>query len=253
MISIIICDDNSSYQSQISGYIKNYFDDLNTEYTCKVFNTGEDMLNEYSYDVDIIIMEILLDGLNGIDICRKIREKDKRVEIIFITVEPDYVYDAFDVRAFRFIIKPLKELNFKNAFKLCVDEVLEKVSKVQINHKGNKYIINTLDILYVEVRLRSVIIHTTYENYSFTMTLTKIERLLNYPNFYRCHRSFIINLKYITKVYNNMVCIKDLNIPVSRFKLKIVKNLFNEYFFRNGGNYPKDNTSLINYKKELAK
>ncbi|MEG1142819.1 MAG: response regulator, partial [Clostridia bacterium] len=95
MIKIVICEDEKEQQELLKLYISKIFDGLSIEYELKIFNSGEELLKGYSKATDIILLDIQMGKINGMNTARKIRELDKKVEIIFITSLIEYVLEGY--------------------------------------------------------------------------------------------------------------------------------------------------------------
>ena len=108
MIKIAICEDEKEQQELLKSYIDQIFDGLSVKYELEIYNLGEELLDSYSKDIDILLLDIQMGQINGMDTARKIRELDDKVEIIFITSLIEYVLEGYEVRAYRYLIKPIK-------------------------------------------------------------------------------------------------------------------------------------------------
>lgn len=117
MITIGICDDELDVRMDIKNAILNTMIDKDIEYQVKEFSNGEDVIKyiELDNEIDILFLDIQMDGLDGMETARKLREYDRTTEIIFVTSIGEKISEAFEVRAFRFIKKPIQH------------EVIEKI------------------------------------------------------------------------------------------------------------------------------
>ncbi|HBF5972103.1 TPA: response regulator, partial [Clostridioides difficile] len=108
MIKIAICEDEKEQQELLKRYINQIFDALSVKCRLEVFNSGEELLEGYSKDTDVLLLDIQMGQINGIDTARKVRVLDDKVEIIFITALIEYALEGYEVRAYRYLIKPVK-------------------------------------------------------------------------------------------------------------------------------------------------
>ncbi len=161
IVKIAICDDNIS----ITSYIENLIDRFKSSNTIEteVFYSGEELVkditkNESRYD--IIYLDIEMKELDGIETAKKIREVDKNVKIIYITSHTDFSMTAYEVRAFRFMQKPIKDEIFERYFLDAIKEI-DKGDNF-LRHKFNKveYSVAIKDIIYFEVCSRKTYIKT---------------------------------------------------------------------------------------------
>ena len=101
-------------------------DEMGVEYKLLTFETGEDLLREYPENLDILFLDIQMGELTGMETARKVRKYDDKVEIIFITALWDYIQKGYEVRAFRYLIKPVKFKELQEQVKACVENILHK-------------------------------------------------------------------------------------------------------------------------------
>ena len=115
LISIAIVDDEKVIREQIKFFVEK----KQTESVIDTYSSGEELLMA-DRDYDIIFLDIQMDGMNGIDTARALRQKTEDTVLIFITGVKEYVFDAFDVAAFHYLIKPIEELKFSLVLHLVI-------------------------------------------------------------------------------------------------------------------------------------
>ncbi|MGL6106300.1 LytR/AlgR family response regulator transcription factor [Romboutsia sp.] len=225
MFTIVICEDDLLQRELLVTYLQQVFEDLGLEYLLIEFSSGEELLDNYPDKVDILFLDVQMDELTGMDTARKIRIFDKKVEIIFTTGIADYIYEGYEVRAYRYILKPLKYECILKHTESCINEIIDKKNTIAIKDRLKTSIILINDILYIEVIRKEIIIYTKEDKYFFKTSMKSIEDTLVKKNFFRCHKSYLINLREINslKEKENMVIIGSYKIPVSRYKVKALK------------------------------
>ncbi|TQO56588.1 LytR/AlgR family response regulator transcription factor [Paraclostridium bifermentans] len=228
MIKITICEDETEMRLLIENYIKNILDEEYIEYEVSKYCSGEELLEANLKDVDILLLDIKLDNINGMDVARKIRQSGNKMEIIFITSLIDYVQDGYEVKAYRYLLKPINFEELKKHLLTCIKEIkLSKHNYIIIKNKSNTYKINSNEITYIEVQKKDMLIHTINKNFEVRYSLEKIEKDLNLDQFVRCHKSFIVNLNYVENIKPNIAILESgEEIPVSRYRYKDVKEKF---------------------------
>lgn len=231
MLKIAICEDESSQRTKLKEYInKALTENTNKEYEIIEYERGETILEDYPRGVDIIFLDIQMDNINGMDTARKIREFDENVEIIFITGVWEYVQEGYEVRAYRYLIKPVEFENFQKQLCLCISEIEKNRKSYMIaTYKGDTNKIAISSILYIETEGRNTIIHTINETYKSNVGINKLERELENKTFVRCHNSFLINLEHINKIDSSSVKLYNYEVPVSRHKMKELKLRFTSF------------------------
>ena len=225
MFYIVICEDDILQRELLVGYLVQIFTDLKLEYEFIEFSSGEELLSNYPEKVDILFLDIQMDKLTGMDTARKVREFDKNVEIVFTTAIPDYIHEGYEVRAYRYLLKPLDYESILKHTKACIDDLIDRKDTIVIKDKSQTHIMQTEDIYYIEVLRKEVTIYTKEEKYMFKTSMKSIENRLVKKNFFRCHKSYLINLKKVKSLNEkeNIAIIESSEIPVSRYKLKALK------------------------------
>lgn len=229
MIQIVLCEDQIQHQKTIEKFLQEILGENNTEYNLRIYKSGEELLNDYPKNVDIFILDIQMEKINGMDVARKIREIDKnKPEIIFTTSLVEYIQEGYEVRAYRYLLKPIKYEDLKKHILSCIDEVINKKDKfILIENKNETYKINIEEITYIEIQRKDMSIHTESKVYETKMTMDKIEKELKNYNFYRCHKSFLVNIDYVENIKQYVAIIDNKEeVPVSRHRFKDFKHKF---------------------------
>ncbi len=229
MIEIVLCEDQIQHQKTIEKFLKEILGENNIEYNLKMYKSGEELLNNYPKNVDIFILDIQMEKINGMDIARKIREIDKnKPEIIFTTSLVEYIQEGYEVRAYRYLLKPIKYEDLKKHILSCIDEVINKKDKfILIENKNETYKIKIEEITYIEIQRKDMSIHTESKVYETKMTMDKIEKELKNYNFYRCHKSFLVNIDYVENIKQYVATLDNKEeVPVSRHRFKDFKHKF---------------------------
>lgn len=227
MIRIAICEDEKETQCLIESYLYNILKNINIEYEIQKYSLGEELLESNLKNIDILLLDIQMGQINGMDTARKIREVDNKMEIIFITSLIDYVQEGYEVKAYRYLLKPIKEEELKKHITTCIKEIENKNNYIIIKNKANAYKICTAEIKYIEVQKKNMLIHTINKDFEVVYSLEKIEKDLKLDKFIRCHKSFLVNLDYVENIKVNTAILESKEeVPVSRYRYKEVKEKF---------------------------
>ncbi|AFS77878.1 LytTr family DNA-binding response regulator [Gottschalkia acidurici 9a] len=227
MIKIVICEDEKEQQELLRLYIVQIFEGLYVEYNLEIFNSGEELLESYPKGTDVLLLDIQMEQINGIDTARKIRELDDKVEIIFITSLIEYALEGYEVRAYRYLIKPIKYDDLKNNIINCIKEIDIKNKYIIINEQGNRIKLDINEITYTEVQKENLTIHTLDQIYKIKGTMNNIEKEINCCRFFRCHKSYLINLEYIKSIKQYVAILENKEeVPISRYRFKATKDKF---------------------------
>lgn len=194
-LHIAIVDDERIICEQIKDFIQRDHRDCQID----IYLSGRALL-EAKKQFDLVFLDIQMVGMNGMDTARAIRELQPDTVLIFVTGSKEYVFEAFDVSAFHYLLKPLEETKFMEVLKRAIGESrkcrAEKQKRLFIRTKN--LTIDQKDILYIESRGKKVDIHTRKETFSIYGAMSELETQLG-ESFYRCHRGYLVNMAYITE------------------------------------------------------
>lgn len=232
MLRIAICDDEKSVRDSVKKCLDNYSMQRDFDIVYREFSTGLDFLRDSSsYHILILDYQLSEDKqINGIAIAKKLRSYDEDIHIIFLTSFPKVVFSSFEVATFRFLIKPLDTDKLFRA----LDDYLKSTEKnnvsltVRIN--GINTILNTKKILYLEGMSKYTLIHTNEDEIECHEVMADVEKRLPQDSFYRCHRSFVANFKYI-KAYDSsqIYLMNEQTLPISKKKSDEFKSAYITY------------------------
>lgn len=226
MIKIGICEDEKETQDLIESHLQNLL--KNREYKIEKYISGEELLQANFKDIDILLLDIQMGKLNGMETARKIREVDSKMEIIFITSLIDYVQEGYEVRAYRYLLKPIELEELKKHVLNCINEIEKnKNHYILIKNKSNTYKIYSNEITYIEVQKKDMLIHTINKDFHVRYSLEKVEKDLNLDKFVRCHKSFLVNLTYVENIKSNTAILESgEEVPISRYRYKRLRKSF---------------------------
>lgn len=224
MINIGVCDDELQHRINIKELLNKLLNTYPISYNIYEYSSGEELLNNYPENLDILIMDIQMKLINGMETAKKIREFDENLEIIFMTSFLEFMQDGYEVKAYRYILKPITESKISKNILSCINEIIKKRSNyLTINVKNYIDRIKIDSILYIETDRPNILIYTSDKIYSTKMSISKIEKILSEYGFFRCHNSYVVNLKLIESMNNNTITLKNKSIPVSKYRTKALK------------------------------
>lgn len=195
MLQIAVCDDEKSMGEYLKQLIEKELKD-EKDYRVTVFSSGIELL-EKGKDFDIFFLDIDLKDISGIDMARRLRKETEAV-IVFVTALKEYIFDAFDVQAFQYLLKPIDESRFFQVLDKALAECrLKKQSEpLVIRANGIYQNIPKEDILYAENDARKVILHLKDKQISYYAKMSELEGILG-DQFFRCHRGYLVNLNEV--------------------------------------------------------
>ena len=224
MINIGICEDELHYRVNIKDMLGDILSTYSINYKIYEFSSGEELLSNYPKDLDILIMEIQMKIINCMDTARKIREFDQNLEIIFMTSFSEFMQEGYEVKAYRYILKPISERKISRNILHCINEIMKKKNNyLTINVKNYVDRIKIDSIVYIETDRPNILIYTNDNKYTTKMSISKIDKILREHGFFRCHNSYIVNLKLVESMNSNTLKIGEKYIPISKYRVKELK------------------------------
>ena len=224
MINIGICEDELHYRVNIKDMLGDILSTYSINYKIYEFSSGEELLSNYPKDLDILIMDIQMKLINGMDTARKIREFDQNLEIIFMTSFSEFMQEGYEVKAYRYILKPISERKISRNILPCINEIMKKKNNyLTINVKNYVDRIKIDSIVYIETDRPNILIYTNDNKYTTKMSISKIDKILREHGFFRCHNSYIVNLKLVESMNSNTLKIGEKYIPISKYRVKELK------------------------------
>lgn len=198
MLSIAVCDDMILECVDLSKRIEGFLQNKGISAILKQFYQGKDLLNA-TEAFDIIFLDIKMPGINGMDLAKVLRRKGQDNLLIFVTSVKEYVFEAYDVEAFHYLVKPIE----KQKLEQVLSHAVEKISKHQnadfilVSSQKNTRKIWLKDIVYIEAMGRVVKIRCENEVIETYEQIGVLEDKLKEKDFFRCHKGFLVNMKFI--------------------------------------------------------
>ena len=237
MIKIAFCDDDMEVLHQMNELLDRYRVERNEDITYAAFQSPFELLTEIEKGIrpDILFLDVVMPGQNGMDVAKEIRQYDTNMKIIFLTSSPEFAVESYSVGAYFYQLKPIWEESF---FRL-MDAVLVECEK----KKKNSLILRSKDgitridlqqLEYCEVLGRKLLFHL--ENGAVLESAGSLDdlagQLMQYSKFFRPHRSFLVNMEYIQNISSRSIkMVNDAEIPIPHGKCSEIKNTYMEYAF----------------------
>ena len=227
---IAICDDNQTFAQALANYIEAEYKSL--DLLIEFFASGEELVDYYQAakkGFDIILLDIEMKQINGLEAAHQIRKVDTQTVIIFITSHDELASMGYEVAAFRFLTKPVKPAKLIEALE-AVRAQNNNTKTIHINNIEGEYTINVSDILFFEAQNQQVFIQTKDGSFTERAAISDyVDELAGY-DFISIHRSYLINLRYVKGLNKQEVTLSDGTIlPISRLRFQDVKRAFHDY------------------------
>ena len=224
---IAIWDDEQNQIEYITSIVASWSAHEGHGCEIRTFASAEAFLFEYEEDkaYDILLLDVEMKNMNGIELAKRIRKDNNRAEIIFITSHFEFVGEGYEVDALHYLIKPISAEKLTQVLTKAAEKLSVEPPSVVISCEGETVKLYEADILYVESFLHYIVIHTKDKEYKIKENMSVFEnRVSDY--FYRIHRSYLVSLKYITRISRTSVSIGNTELPLSRGKYDDINRAF---------------------------
>lgn len=208
MLSIAVCDDEVIECSNMAKRIKGIMEEMKIPCIIRQFQSGRELLKALE-SFDIIFLDIIMQDLDGMKTAQIFRKKLFDKILIFVSSSREYVFDAYDVEAFQYLLKPIDEKKLKKVLQKAVFKVENHSQEfIIVSRERQKKKLFLDDIYYFEIKGRIINIHGTDGIFTYYGQIGVLENSLQEKGFFRCHKSYLINLRYVD-VYNRQEIILD--------------------------------------------
>ena len=211
-MKIGICDDEKEIREMLQDKVRNLYPKADI----LLYASGEELLvGEFP---DILLLDIQMQGKSGMETARELRLTDRHIIIIFVTAIEDYVFQAFDVDALHYLVKPFSDAKFSEVLHKAVGQYEDRRKEESANATidkpsllittgGTHITVNYEDIVYAEVFDRKVIIHTMDSDIEYYGKLKELQEKAG-EGFYRPHRAYLVNFNFIKKYDAKIIYMK---------------------------------------------
>lgn len=236
-MKIAVIEDEKAHRDLLVHYLDEWRRGQERAVVVETFASGESFWFRYEEerDFDVLFLDIQMPGMNGMDLARKVRERDKDMVIVFATGVSDYLEEGYEVEALHYLIKPLSGEKVTH----CMEKALERrrPERFVTLHAGEEIVkVGEERINYVEARGRGCCIGRARVRQELEVreSLSELEELLDPKEFMKCHRSYLCRIGNIRQIGREDVEFDDgSSIPVSRRLYSQVNQRFIAYFRRN--------------------
>ncbi len=219
MINIAIVEDDATQRTQLAACVKAYFTENNQPVRITEYSDGAAILENYPKNPDLILMDIDMPKLDGLEASRRIRTFDADVLLIFITNMIQCALDGYSVDAMDFIVKPVNEWNCRQSFLRALRRIRHRRGHhIRLQCKKNPVVLNINKILYAETQSHAVLLHLKTGELIISESMQSLESKTSGFPFFRCHSSFLVNLDAVDQIGRTEVFVAGVPIPVSKYR-----------------------------------
>ena len=197
MLSIAVCDDEVIECCDMAKRIKEIMEEIDIPCIIRQFQSGGELLQALE-SFDIVFLDIIMQDMDGMKTAQIFREKVSDKILIFVSSSREYVFEAYDVEAFQYLLKPVADRKLKSVLQKAVLKTESRPQEfIIVSRERQKKKLFLDNIFYFEIRGRVVDVHGTEGIFTYYEQIGELDNKLRDKGFFRCHKSYLINLKYV--------------------------------------------------------
>ena len=236
-MKIAICDDEIIQCVQLEKHIHTYFEKAQIPYILDTYQSADQLFLSYdtTQPYDLVILDIQMDGMNGMELAKRLRAQNDKLAILFVTGVTEFIYDSFDINAVNYLLKPYDETKLF----LCLDKAIQQYSLIeeililQVDKELIK--IKEKNLLHAESDGHYIVLYTIDGSYRIKKTLSELEQDLSGDYFFKLGRSNLINLLAIERIAaKEIILINKTVVWIPKGWHKEISQAFMNYYFRSG-------------------
>ena len=231
MYRLAICDDEQADVVYLQSFLEKWAESTRTVLKIESYPSAEAFLFQYEEDkaFDLLLLDIEMGEMSGVELARKIRQENHAVQIIFITGYMEYIAEGYDVEALHYLLKPVTAEKLYAVLDRAAERLKAKEKALCLVLPGMVARVSFHEIRYLEVQRNYVTVQGA-EAYTVKKTLSELEEELD-ESFCRTGRSYIVNLRFVKKITRTQVILKDgKELPLSRNFYEKINRAMIQYF-----------------------
>ena len=231
-LNIAICDDEQNQIEYIKDIVSAWAETSGHFPHFAEFPSAEAFLFDYAenQNYDILLLDIEMAKMNGIDLAKKVREGNNRVQIVFITGYPDFMSEGFEVAALHYLMKPVKKEKLFSVLDRAVENLGKKEESLVLETENGVLRVNFSEIMLAEAKGHDTVLTLTSGIETAKIGINDLEKKLD-TSFVRSHRSYLVGLRHITRITKTDVILDNgALIPLSRRMYAEVNQKFIDFY-----------------------
>ncbi len=239
---LAIVDDESAQIAATRAIVLSWAKAKSYTVSIHEFSSAEELLFRYAdeKDFDILLLDIEMRSVSGIELARRIRADNTDVQLVFLTGYPDFMGEGFDVAALHYLLKPINPTKLSEVLDRAVEKLRKTERSLIFSVDGESVRLTVDQIHYAEIFAHYAVLHTAEGTTEVRSTIRELEEVLG-DGFVRCHRSYLAGLRYVAKITKTDVILDDgTSLPLSRRLYGEVHQAFISFYRKSNGEGGRD-------------
>lgn len=230
-MKIAIVEDEQAYAQQLQEYLKQYQEEFDQRLEVSCFDNGISFIHGFKRQFDVILLDVSMPYIDGIETARKIREVDTDVVILFVTNQAQHAIRGYEVDAMDYILKPISYFVFSQRLNRALSRVKRREQAcIVINPKGGPRKLKIDHIYYIESQGHNLIVHTAEGEFSVFGNMKALEQRLEQHGFMRCNKGYLVALRHVDNVVDGCVVVQGRQLLISRPRKAAFMEALTNYF-----------------------
>ncbi len=236
LVRAAIVEDETELHDYYGKMIEAWGNARNIRVITTFIENAEEYLFKYDRQnvFDIILLDVCMKDMNGMELAHEIRKSDRNVQIVFLTGNAEYVFEGYEIDAVRYLIKPVDENELAKALDACMEKLgSSREDYLTIKYQGENVRLSRSEIIYVKVDGHYLQMKTADKEYEWKASLKEMMSKLDPVRFVMANRSAVVNLEFVDKITREECILENgETIPVSRGAYGPLNDAFMKYFFK---------------------
>ena len=226
-----VVEDDPDVREMLAGLVEEYARERAYGAVVMRYADGYAFMGDYKGDFDVLLLDIDMPGINGMEVAEKVRAAGDDVIIVFVTNMAQYAVAGYSVRALDFILKPVTRGGFMMKFDRVCRELGHRISdgRVRLANRKDTRSVGVGDIKYVEASNHDLVYHLFDGNFRMRGTSTEAEKTLAPYHFVRCNSCYLVNLNYVQAIRGYIAVVDGDELQISRPRRKAFVQALNDY------------------------
>ncbi|MGI6878680.1 LytR/AlgR family response regulator transcription factor [Microbacterium sp. gxy059] len=231
VVSIGLVDDSPRDRDHLRALLRHYEAENPVTLRISEFSDGAGLLENYQHAYDIVLLDIQMEGIDGMRTAAEIRRMDAGVIIIFVTKTAQYAVTGYSVQALSYLLKPVTSFALGSEMDRGIAELGRREREsILVGPRSAPRRVDIADILYIESRRHQLIVHTTSDDIAFNAALKEYDDLLEPRRFFRSHSSYLVNLRHLVAIDGeDSVMSNGDRVRISRSRKKALLDALTSY------------------------
>lgn len=231
-LKIAICDDDAAQAGMLSEAVSAWAEGKKRMAEIRTYASGEAFLCDYDREKDfnLLLLDIEMNGISGIDLAKSLRRDNSRAEILFLTSHTEFYGEGYEVDAIHYLIKPIDRARLSAVLDKAEGKLAVEPPFLILNSEGRVIKLYESEIYYVEAFLHYVNFVTGDGNYTVRDKISDLVQRLS-DGFYRAHRSYLVSLEHIKRIARNEILMENgATVPLARGKYDDINQAYIQFY-----------------------